>query len=127
MLQARTRIIPSGAYVPHKAAIDILITDLAFHAQKPTNPATLVRNLAKGRKRSKDKRTYTGLKLIDDNTIEMSLDFNEQEVLDLLAKQHKRILRIYLPTQGLPASMAPDALEKLSSLQKKHLRQTNRR
>ncbi len=125
MLLTATKIIPPGGYQPREDAIDIFISDLAFHAQKPAKPASLARNYAKYLKGGQAKRTHGSVRMIDDHTMQVNFNFDEQEVWDLLRQQNKSILRVYLPTTGLPANMAPDALEKLQSLQKKHIQQLN--
>jgi hypothetical protein len=123
----RKRIVPAGGYLPSEDAIDIILTDAALHAQKPSKPKSLIRNYAKHLKGGKPRRTYGGIKSVADNTFEMSIDFDEQEVLDLLAKNGKGMLRVYVPTQGLSVGIAQDALEKIESLKRKHLLQVNSR
>jgi hypothetical protein len=123
----RKRIVPAGGYLPSEDTIDIILTDAALHAQKPTKPKSLVRNYAKHLKGGKSRRTFGGIKSVADNTFEMSINFDEQEVLDLLAQHGKRMLRIYMPTNYLPVYLAPDALEKIESLKRKHLLQLDSR
>ena len=121
------RVVPAGGYLPSEDTVDIILTDLSLHAQKPSKPTSLVRNYAKHLKGGKPRRTYGGIRAVADSTYEMDINFNEQEVVDLLAKHGKRMLRIYLPTTGLPVNMAEDALEKIESLKRKHLRQLQSR
>jgi hypothetical protein len=121
------RIVPAGGYLPSEDTIDIILTNAALHAQKPSKPKSLVRNYTKNLKGGKPRRTFGSIKPVAEGTFEMDLNFDEQEVLDLLAKQGKRMLRIYMPTNNLPVYMAEDALEKIESLKRKHLRQMNSR
>ena len=123
----KQRIVPAGGYLPSEDTIDIILTDAALHAQKPSKPASLVRNYAKHLKGGKLRRTYSNIKPVADSTFEMDLNFDEQEVLDLLAKHGKRMLRIYMPTDQLSVYLAQDALEKIESLKRKHLLQVNSR
>ena len=119
-VEVHQRIVPAGGYVSRNDAIDIFITDFGFHTQKPSKPASLTRNYAKYLKGGKAQRTYGGVRLVDDHTVQVDINvFDEQEILDLLAKQGKSMLRIYLPTGGLPAGMALDMIEKIQSLKKK--------
>ena len=119
----KKREVPAGGYIPSEDTIDIVLTDMALHAQKPSKPASLIRNYAKQLNGGKSRRTYSSIQSVADNTYEMDLGLNEQEVLDLLAKHSKRMLRIYVPTTGLPVHMAEDALEKIESLKRQHLLQ----
>ncbi len=121
----RQKVVPAGGYIPSRDTIDIILTDMNLHAQKPSKPASLVRNYAKQLNGGKPRRTYSSIQSVADSTYQMDLGFDEQEVLDLLAKQGKRMLRIYVPTNGLPVHMAEDALEKIESLKRKHLLQNN--
>jgi hypothetical protein len=123
----KQRIVPAGGYLPSEDTVDIILTDAALHAQKPSKPNSLVRNYAKHLKGGKARRTYGSIKPVTDSTFEMDLNFDEQEVLDLLAKHGKRMLRIYMPTDQLSVYLAPDALEKIESLKRKHLLQVNSR
>ena len=123
----KKREVPAGGYITSEDTIDIILTDMALHAQKPSKPASLVRNYAKQLNGGIPRRTYRSIQNVADSTYQMDLGFNEQEVLDLLAKHDKRMLRIYVPTNGLPVHMAEDALEKIESLKRKHLLQNNNR
>lgn len=51
--------------------------------------------------------------------VEVGFGFEEEELLQILQKQGKSMLRVYMPADGLPVYMAQDALEKLESLKKK--------
>lgn len=122
-----SRIVPAGQYRPRKNCVDIFIKDMAFHAQKHSNPKSLVRNYTQHLNGGRPKRTYGSVRALDNGQIEMTMNFDEQEVLDLLAKTGKSKLRIYMPTNGLQAYMAQDALEKIESLKRKHLLQVDSR
>ncbi len=123
----KQRIVPAGGYLPSEDTVDIILTDAALHAQKPSKPSSLVRNYAKHLIGGKLRRTYGSIKPVADSTFEMDLNFDEQEVLDLLSKHGKRMLRIYMPTDQLSVYLAPDALEKIESLKRKHLLQVDSR
>jgi len=123
-LITKRRVVPAGSYIPSEDSIDIILTDINLHAQKPSKPSSLVRNMAKQLKSGKPRRSYSHIRPVADNTYEVGINFNEQEVIELLAKNKKRMLRVYVPTTGLPVHMAEDALEKLESLKRQHLLQS---
>lgn len=122
-----SRVVPAGQYHASKDSVDIFITDMAFHSQKHSNPNSLVRNYTKHLNGGKPRRTYGSVKALDNGQIEMAMNFDEQEVLDLLAKTGKSKLRIYMPAVSMPGYIAEDALEKLESLKRKHLLQVDPR
>lgn len=126
-LIVKSRAVEAGGYKAQDDALDIFITDLEFHAQKPNNPKSLVENYAKHLRGGKPKRTFGGVRVLENGRIEVSLDFDEAQVLDILAKSDKSKLRIYMPTQKLPTKMSEDALEKIESLKRKHLSQVRSR
>ncbi len=118
------RNIPAGGYIASDDTIDIILTDINLHAQTPSKPTSLVRNMAKQLKGGKPRRSYSQIKPVADNTYEVGINFKEDEIIELLAKNKKRMLRVYVPTTGLPVHMAEDALEKLESLKRQHLLQS---
>ncbi len=118
------RVVPAGEYIANDDTIDIILTDINLHAQTPSKPNSLVRNMAKQIKSGKPRRSYGHIRPVADNTYEVGINFNEDEVLDLLAKNQKRMLRVYVPTTGLLVHMAKDALEKIESLKRQHLLQS---
>ena len=120
----KRRVVPTGSYIPIEDSIDIILTDISLHAQKPSKPTSLVRNMAKQLKGGKPRRSYSHIKPVADNTYEVGINFKEDEIIELLAKNKKRMLRVYVPTTGLPVHMAEDALEKLESLKRQHLLQS---
>ena len=120
----KKRIVPAGCYIPSENTIDIILTDINLHAQKPSKPTSLVRNMAKQLKGGKTRRSYSHIKPVANNTYEVGINFKEDEIIKLLAKNKKRMLRVYVPTTGLPVHMAEDALEKLESLKRQHLLQS---
>ena len=115
------RVVPAGGYLVSDDTIDIILTDMNLHAQKPSNPTSLVRNMAKQLRGGRLRRTYGHIRPVADNTYEMGINFDEDEVIELLTKNKKRMLRVYVPTTGLPVHMAEDALEKIESLKRQHL------
>ena len=95
------------------------------HAQQSPNTKSLTRNLEKMLNGSNPKRTFGKVKIIGKNQFQISFEFDENEVLELLKKRNKCMLRFYMPTHGgVPVYMAQDALEKIRSLKRKHLLQT---
>lgn len=120
-LEVRQRLVPAGNYEAHVDALDFFIVDMQLHAQKANNPASLVRNIAKSAKSHSLKRTHTSIRKVENGKFYVDFNFDTEEVSDLLKKSKKRILRIYVPTTGLPVHLAQDALERLRSLEKQHL------
>ncbi len=120
MLITQTKIIPPGQYEPREDSLDIFLTDLAVHAQKSNNPSSLVRSYTKKTKGNKSRRAHSrSIRIKSDGVIEAGFGFDEKELLQILQKQNKSMLRVYMPAEGLPVYMAQDALEKVRSINKK--------
>lgn len=114
------RIVKPGEYKPREDAVDIFLTDIQFHAQKPNHPRTFTRNIASSLKKDELDRSFSsGFKVRDSGQIEVSFGFDEDELLTLLQKRGKKILRIYIPRAGMTMDLAQDAVEKLKSIEKK--------
>ena len=120
MLLTQTKIIPPGQYESREDSLDIFLTDLAIHTQKSNNPNSLVRSYTKKTKGNNPARAHSrSVQVKGDGVVEVGFGFEEEELLQILQKQGKSMLRVYMPADGLPVYMAQDALEKLESLKKK--------
>lgn len=120
------RVVKPGEYNSREDALDVFVTDFQFHAQKPNNPRSMVRNFARSVKKGEVSRTFSSdIKVRDDGAIEIGFGFNEDELLTYLRKVGKTILRVYMPTKNLPVGMAQDLQEKLRSIDKKLFQKPN--
>lgn len=116
----RTRVLEPGEYKRRDDALDIFIKDVRVHAQKATNPKSLLRSQLKQRKSGKLQRTFSSGKIRDlgGGRIEAGFGFSNQEIIDICQKQRKTMVRVFMPVDGVPVYLAQDAIEKIQSVQK---------
>lgn len=115
-----TRTLAPGEYKPREDAVDIFLTDMQLHAQKATNPASLTRQLTKKRPANEPARAFNkAIHVREDGNIDVTFDFDPDQLYRHLAKNGKSMIRFYMPASGLPVVLAEDAKEKLRSIQKK--------
>ena len=100
---------------------NILLTDVQFHAAKPTKPIPWLRAILKSLKSKKPGRFYTkNISINKDGTFEarFNLPLKMQKKMKEAEKSGKKI-RIIVP-DNLPIFPSKDAIEKLKSERKKH-------
>lgn len=104
--------------------MDVILTDMRLHAQKPTHPKSADRVIQKAKKSKKAQRFYRPLpKNIDSKagSFEFTL-LSEKELLALEEMAHKqgKKLRINVPKEGMNVYLSEDALERIKAFKKRH-------
>lgn len=120
-LRLVARSLKAGEYKKEEDTLDIFIGNFALHSQTANNPKSLLQNRYREFNGAKPKRTYFngGIEAKDNGEIEIGFWLYPDEVQDILKKTNKKKLRIFFPAEGAPVTLAPDAIEKIKSLQKK--------
>lgn len=119
-----TRRVKTGEYKEDPDTLDIFIKDFALHSQVANNPKSLIQNGLKQLNGGKPKRSFVngGLIAKDNGDIELGVHIDATELQAILKQANKNKLRIYFPADGASVFMGPDAVEKISSLQKKSIK-----
>lgn len=104
--------------------LDIVLTDIRLHAQKPAHPKPADRVLRKSVKTGKEQRVHRPLDKSSINAKTKTFDvtiLREDEIqrLQSLAAKRGKQLRLIMPKGGLNLYLAPDGFEKLKALQKR--------
>ena len=123
-LRVVARSLKAGEYKKEEDTLDIFIGNFALHSQTANNPKSLLQNRYRELKGAKPKRTYFngGIEAKDNGEIEIGFWLYTDEVQDILKKTNNKKLRIFFTAEGVHVTLAPDAIEKIKSLQKKSIK-----
>lgn len=95
--------------------VDVILTDIQLHRQKPTNPKPMAEVFHKASLNGKPGRAYgTDVKANPDGTFTMALPLYGK--LKKAAESGKQ-LRFHMPKDGLPIYLGQDALEFIAAQQ----------
>ena len=102
--------------------LDIALTDIQFHVIKPRKPLPAGRVIEKAIKNGKPGRIYNNELIVTNNDEILSLLFKDKDFVKLKEKANKegRIVRILMPTGGLPIIASSDTIENIKSKERKN-------
>ena len=107
---------------------DIILTDLRVHTVKPTNPTSLLREVARSAKNGNKPGRVYGSRLItngNESSFEIPITKDLQEQMDIAKRLGKKI-RFFMPKDGIPIYPGSDTIQKIRTDKKKLINRLTR-